>query len=80
MQNNWQQSEYIKAYRFAAQAHQGQTVPGTDQLSAAAPLLDERKDGLVMTYAVGCCEPGDSHFWPKMNVRLAQTGRFIASK
>lgn len=47
MQNNWQQSEYIKAYRFAAQAHQGQTVTGTDQLGAAALLLDERKDGLV---------------------------------
>ena len=29
MQNNWQQSEYIRAYRFAAQAHQGQTFPGT---------------------------------------------------
>ena len=30
MQNNWLQSEYIKAYRFAAQAHRGQEVPGTN--------------------------------------------------
>jgi (p)ppGpp synthase/HD superfamily hydrolase len=29
-QANWSQDAYIKAYRFAAQAHQGQTVPGTD--------------------------------------------------
>lgn len=26
----WSQDSYIKAYRFAAQAHRGQTVPGTD--------------------------------------------------
>ena len=30
MQNSWLQSEYIKAYRFAAHAHRGQDVPGTD--------------------------------------------------
>ena len=29
MQNNWSQDSYIKAYRFAAQAHRAQTVPGT---------------------------------------------------
>jgi len=27
---NWSQSSYIKAYRFAAKAHQGQLFPGTD--------------------------------------------------
>jgi (p)ppGpp synthase/HD superfamily hydrolase len=26
----WSQDEYVRAYRFAAQAHQGQLVPGTD--------------------------------------------------
>ena len=30
MQGHWTQDDYIKAYRFAAQAHQGQIVPGTD--------------------------------------------------
>jgi (p)ppGpp synthase/HD superfamily hydrolase len=30
MQNSWLQDDYIKAYRFAAQAHRGQHVPGTD--------------------------------------------------
>lgn len=30
MQANWSQDSYIQAYRFAAQAHHGQTVPGTD--------------------------------------------------
>jgi len=30
MQNNWSQDSYIKAYRFAAQAHREQKVPGTD--------------------------------------------------
>lgn len=30
MQTNWSQDSYIKAYRFAAQAHRGQMVPGTD--------------------------------------------------
>jgi (p)ppGpp synthase/HD superfamily hydrolase len=28
--NNWSQDSYIKAYKFAANAHRGQTVPGTD--------------------------------------------------
>ncbi len=28
--NLWSQDSYIQAYRFAAQAHQGQIVPGTD--------------------------------------------------
>lgn len=27
---NWSQESYIKAYRFAAQAHQGQKFPGTN--------------------------------------------------
>ncbi len=27
---NWSQDDYIKTYRFAAQAHQGQKFPGTD--------------------------------------------------
>jgi (p)ppGpp synthase/HD superfamily hydrolase len=30
MQRRWSQDEYARAYRFAAQAHRGQTVPGTD--------------------------------------------------
>jgi (p)ppGpp synthase/HD superfamily hydrolase len=29
MANNWSQESYIKAYKFAALAHQGQKVPGT---------------------------------------------------
>ena len=29
-QKNWWQDSYIKALKFAARAHQGQTVPGTD--------------------------------------------------
>jgi len=29
MLNNWSQDTYIKAYRFAAAAHNGQLVPGT---------------------------------------------------
>lgn len=30
MNNNWQQDKYIKACKFAAEAHNGQLVPGTD--------------------------------------------------
>ena len=30
MQNHWSQDTYIRAYKFAAQAHNGQLVPGTD--------------------------------------------------
>ena len=30
MQRSWSQDEYIRAYRFAAEAHLGQTVPGSD--------------------------------------------------
>ena len=30
MGNHWSQDTYIKAYRFAAEAHNGQLVPGTD--------------------------------------------------
>jgi (p)ppGpp synthase/HD superfamily hydrolase len=30
MQSNWSQDKYIKASRYAAEAHQGQTVPGTE--------------------------------------------------
>jgi (p)ppGpp synthase/HD superfamily hydrolase len=30
MKNNWSQESYIKAYKFAAQAHQGQNYPGTE--------------------------------------------------
>jgi guanosine-3',5'-bis(diphosphate) 3'-pyrophosphohydrolase len=30
MQLNWSQESYIQAYKFAAQAHLGQTVPGSD--------------------------------------------------
>ena len=30
MTSQWSQDDYIKAYRFAALAHAGQTVPGTD--------------------------------------------------
>jgi (p)ppGpp synthase/HD superfamily hydrolase len=30
MPSNWSQELYIKAYRFAAYAHQGQIYPGTD--------------------------------------------------
>lgn len=29
MQSNWSPDSYINAYRFAAHAHQGQTIPGT---------------------------------------------------
>ena len=29
MPNHWSQDTYIKAYRFAAEAHNGQLVPGT---------------------------------------------------
>jgi (p)ppGpp synthase/HD superfamily hydrolase len=28
--NSWSQDKYLQAYRFAADAHRGQTVPGTD--------------------------------------------------
>ena len=30
MQNHWSQDTYIRAYKFAAQSHKGQLVPGTD--------------------------------------------------
>ncbi len=30
MPNNWSQESYIKAYQFAAHAHQGQKFPGTN--------------------------------------------------
>lgn len=30
LNNNWSQEAYIKAYRFAAEKHIGQKVPGTD--------------------------------------------------
>ena len=30
MLNQWSQDTYIKAYRFAAEAHNGQLVPGSD--------------------------------------------------
>ena len=30
MSSNWSQETYIKAYRFAAEAHQGQLYPGTE--------------------------------------------------
>lgn len=30
MPNQWSQDTYIRAYRFAAQAHNGQLVPGTE--------------------------------------------------
>ena len=30
MNNYWQQDKYIKACKFAAEAHNGQSVPGTD--------------------------------------------------
>lgn len=30
MQTKWSQDDYIRAHRFAATAHLGQTVPGTD--------------------------------------------------
>ena len=30
MQGKWTQDGYIKAYKFAAQTHRGQVVPGTD--------------------------------------------------
>lgn len=30
MKLNWSQEKYIKAYRFAAIAHQGQTIPGSE--------------------------------------------------
>ena len=29
MPSKWAQDKYIKAYRFAAEAHNGQLVPGT---------------------------------------------------
>lgn len=32
MRRHWSQDGYVRAYRFAAQAHLGQTVPGTDLL------------------------------------------------
>ncbi len=56
MQLVWSQNSYIKAYRFAAQAHQGQKVPGTNlpyimHLSfvsmevMAALNVEQRRDG-----------------------------------
>ncbi|MBD2357115.1 bifunctional (p)ppGpp synthetase/guanosine-3',5'-bis(diphosphate) 3'-pyrophosphohydrolase [Tolypothrix sp. FACHB-123] len=30
MTQNWSQETYIKAYKFAAQAHQGQKIPGSE--------------------------------------------------
>jgi (p)ppGpp synthase/HD superfamily hydrolase len=30
MRSSWSQDEYVRAYRFAAEAHLGQTVPGSD--------------------------------------------------
>jgi (p)ppGpp synthase/HD superfamily hydrolase len=30
MPHGWSQDDYVKAYRFAAQAHHGQTMPGTN--------------------------------------------------
>jgi guanosine-3',5'-bis(diphosphate) 3'-pyrophosphohydrolase len=30
MQRSWSQDEYVRAYRFAAEAHLGQTVPGSE--------------------------------------------------
>ena len=30
MKPGWSQEKYIKAYNFAAEAHKGQKVPGTD--------------------------------------------------
>lgn len=30
MTHNWSQETYIKAYKFAAQAHQGQKIPGSE--------------------------------------------------
>ena len=30
MLRNWSQDEYVRAYRFAAEAHLGQTVPGSE--------------------------------------------------
>ncbi|OUL36873.1 phosphohydrolase [Nostoc sp. T09] len=30
MKQNWSQESYIKAYKFAAQAHQGQKMPGSE--------------------------------------------------
>ncbi len=39
MQPHWSQDEYIRAYRFAAIAHQGQSVPGTDLPYIVHPAL-----------------------------------------
>jgi (p)ppGpp synthase/HD superfamily hydrolase len=64
MQNNWLQSEYIKAYRFAAQAHRGQEVPGTDlpyimhlsfvsmEIIAALGIEKEREGNLAVQCAL----------------------------
>ena len=64
MQNNWHQSEYSKAYRFAAEAHQGQTVPGTElpylmhvslvsmEILAALAIETERDGNLAVQCAL----------------------------
>jgi (p)ppGpp synthase/HD superfamily hydrolase len=39
MEQNWSQDDYVRAYRFAAQAHLGQTVPGKDLPYITHPSL-----------------------------------------
>ncbi len=64
MSNNWSQDGYSKAYRFAAQAHRGQTLPGTNlpyivhlslvsmEVIAALHAEPERDGDLAVTCAL----------------------------
>jgi (p)ppGpp synthase/HD superfamily hydrolase len=64
MKQNWSQESYIKAYRFAAQAHQGQKFPGTEisyimhlsfvsmEIIAALNVEQERDGNLAIQCAI----------------------------
>jgi len=50
----WTQEDYIQAFRFAAQAHLGQTFPGTDlpylsnlQSASTTILLESRQNQTI---------------------------------
>ncbi len=62
--NNWSQDTYIKAYKFAAKAHHGQKVPGTEipyiqhlsfvsmEIIAALNVEKERDGNLAVQCAI----------------------------
>jgi (p)ppGpp synthase/HD superfamily hydrolase len=64
MKQNWSQESYIKAYRFAAHAHQGQKFPGTKisyimhlsfvsmEILAALNIEQERDGNLALQCAI----------------------------